>query len=79
MRRPVWGRNRPFPGIAGTIVALAVIALIAVLAGWLGPQGDGSGAVLYHRWHGAPRMYWSRYEPEWVNERARALAGDLLL
>ncbi len=43
--------------------------------GWLGPQGDGSGAVLYHRWHGAPRMYWSRYEPEWVNERARALAG----
>lgn len=39
MRRPVWGRNRPFPGIAGTIVALAAIALVAVLAGWLGPQG----------------------------------------
>ena len=41
--------------------------------GWLGPQGDGSGAVLYHRWHGSPRMYWSRYEPQWVSERAREL------
>ena len=39
--------------------------------GWLGPQGDGSGGVLYHRWHGSPRMYWSRYEPRWVSERAR--------
>src|SRR3954454_10304276 len=39
MRRPVWGRNRPFPGIAGTIAALVAIALIALLAGWLGPQG----------------------------------------
>ena len=34
------------------------------------PRGDGRGAVLYHRWHGAPRMYWSRYEPAWVSERA---------
>jgi uncharacterized protein YecE (DUF72 family) len=42
--------------------------------GWLGPRGDGNGAVLYHRWHGAPRMYWSRYEPEWVNERAREVS-----
>jgi uncharacterized protein YecE (DUF72 family) len=41
--------------------------------GWLGPKGDGSGAVLYHRWHGSPRMYWSRYEPQWVSERAREL------
>ena len=41
--------------------------------GWLGPGGDGRGAVLYHRWHGTPRMYWSRYEPQWLHERAREL------
>lgn len=43
--------------------------------GWLGPKGDGSGAVVYHRWHGAPRMYWTRYSREWVNERADELQG----
>jgi uncharacterized protein YecE (DUF72 family) len=42
--------------------------------GWLGPDGDGRGAVLYHRWHGAPRVYWSRYEPAWLQARADALA-----
>jgi uncharacterized protein YecE (DUF72 family) len=42
--------------------------------GWLGPDGDGRGAVVYHRWHGSPRVYWSRYEPEWVRARAEALA-----
>jgi len=41
--------------------------------GWLGPAGDGSGAVVYHRWHGAPRMYWSRYELAWVEARAQEL------
>ena len=41
--------------------------------GWLGPDGDGRGAVLYHRWHGTPRMYWSRYEPQWLRERAQEL------
>lgn len=41
--------------------------------GWLGPKGDGRGAVLYHRWHGAPRIYWSRYESAWVGERAQEL------
>jgi uncharacterized protein YecE (DUF72 family) len=41
--------------------------------GWLGPDGDGRGAVLYHRWHGSPRMYWSRYEPAWVAARAEEL------
>jgi uncharacterized protein YecE (DUF72 family) len=41
--------------------------------GWLGPEGDGRGAVLYHRWHGAPRMYWSRYTTAWVAERAAEL------
>jgi uncharacterized protein YecE (DUF72 family) len=42
--------------------------------GWLGPQGDGRGAVLYHRWHGSPRMYYSRYPIEWLRERADDLA-----
>ncbi|MEO8153258.1 MAG: DUF72 domain-containing protein [Rhizobacter sp.] len=41
--------------------------------GWQGPQGDGNGTVLYHRWHGSPRMYWSRYEPQWLSERAQEL------
>lgn len=41
--------------------------------GWLGPAGDGRGAVLYHRWHGTPRMYWSHYSPSWIQERAAAL------
>ena len=41
--------------------------------GWLGPAGDGRGAVLYHRWHGEPRMYWSRYEPQWLRARAAEL------
>ena len=31
----------------------------AVPGGWLGPAGDGAGAVVYHRWHGSPRTYWS--------------------
>ena len=38
--------------------------------GWLGPDGDGRGAVLYYRWHGSPRMYWSRYEQVWLRARA---------
>ncbi|MEO7055407.1 MAG: DUF72 domain-containing protein [Caldimonas sp.] len=43
--------------------------------GWLGPDGDGVGALLYYRWHGSPRMYWSCYEPAWLQARADALAS----
>lgn len=43
--------------------------------GWLGPDGDGRGAVLYHRWHGSPRIYWSRYEEGWLQTRAAELAA----
>jgi uncharacterized protein YecE (DUF72 family) len=46
----------------------------SVPGGWLGPDGDGRGAVLYHRWHGSPRMYWSRYERDWLKARAQELA-----
>ncbi len=42
--------------------------------GWLGPQGDGDGALLYSRWHGSPRVYWSSYEPAWLAQQAAALA-----
>lgn len=41
--------------------------------GWLGPDGTGDGAVLYYRWHGSPRMYWSRYAQPWLIERAAEL------
>lgn len=41
--------------------------------GWLGPTGDGAGAVLYHRWHGSPRMYYSAYGDGWLQARAAAL------
>ena len=71
------------PEADGELVALRVGRVAADPArtpeaarpgGWLGPQGDGRGAVLYHRWHGQPRMYWSRYEPQWLRERADGLA-----
>lgn len=42
--------------------------------GWLGERGDGQGAVVYHRWHGSPRMYWSAYGEDWMAERAADLA-----
>jgi uncharacterized protein YecE (DUF72 family) len=42
--------------------------------GWLGEHGDGRGAVVYHRWHGSPRMYWSAYGEEWLAARTEALA-----
>jgi uncharacterized protein YecE (DUF72 family) len=42
--------------------------------GWLGPAGDGRGALLYQRWHGSPRIYWSRYTGQWLRERQIELA-----
>ena len=43
--------------------------------GWLGPDGDGVGALLYYRWHGSPRMYWSGYEESWLEREAGRLAA----
>lgn len=43
--------------------------------GWLGEHGDGRGAVVYHRWHGTPEVYWSAYGDEWLDARARELAN----
>jgi uncharacterized protein YecE (DUF72 family) len=45
----------------------------AVPGGWLGSDGDGTGAVVYHRWHGSPRTYWSSYEDSWLKARAAEL------
>ena len=41
----------------------------AVPGGWLGPAGDGAGAVVYNRWHGSPRTYWSNYGDDWLQRR----------
>ncbi len=43
--------------------------------GWLGPDGDGAGALLYYRWHGSPRVYWSAYDDAWLAQQAAALAA----
>jgi uncharacterized protein YecE (DUF72 family) len=42
--------------------------------GWLGPAGDGVGALLYYRWHGSPRLYWSNYEQRWLEQQVARLA-----
>lgn len=34
--------------------------------GW---RGDAGGSLDYYRWHGSPRMYWSRYSIDWLRER----------
>lgn len=44
-----------------------------VPGGWLGPAGDGAGAVIYYRWHGSPRIYFSAYGDEWLQSRADEL------
>jgi uncharacterized protein YecE (DUF72 family) len=40
-----------------------------ICGGWC--DLDASDMVLYHRWHGSPRMYWSRYSGAWVQARAQ--------
>ncbi len=43
--------------------------------GWLGAHGDGNGAVVYHRWHGVPTTYRSRYDADWIAAHAAELAA----
>ena len=43
--------------------------------GWLGPAGDGAGALLYYRWHGSPRVYWSSYDERWLATQLVRLAA----
>jgi uncharacterized protein YecE (DUF72 family) len=40
---------------------------------WMGPNGDGGGAVVYYRLHGSPRRYWSRYPAERIDRWAAQL------
>ncbi|WP_377154509.1 DUF72 domain-containing protein [Roseateles sp. UC29_93] len=46
----------------------------ATPGGWLGEKGDGRGATVYYRWHGSPRMYWSRYEDDWLAAQASEIS-----
>jgi uncharacterized protein YecE (DUF72 family) len=66
-----------------TLVALRVTRVAADPAlheaaarpgGWLGPAGDGTGALLYYRWHGSPRVYWSSYDAAWLGRQAACIA-----
>ena len=41
--------------------------------GYLGAGGDGAGAVVYYRLHGAPRKYWDRYPLERIRTWAESL------
>ena len=45
----------------------------AVPGGWLGSAGDGAAAVIYQRWHGSPRTYFSAYSDDWLRARASEL------
>jgi len=45
----------------------------AVPGGWPGAAGNGAGAVIYHRWHGSPRTYFSAYGDDWLQARADEL------
>ena len=60
--------------VARAAVDPAVVPAAAQPAGWLGRFPDGRDAVLYYRWHGSPKMYWSRYDADWLQDRARDLA-----
>jgi uncharacterized protein YecE (DUF72 family) len=79
-RHPSWFEAAADADLAAHRVARvaadpARVPQAATPGGWLGESGDGRGALLYWRWHGAPRMYWSRYEPDWVEARAREVAA----
>ncbi len=41
--------------------------------GWLGPDARGTGATIYHRWHGSPRVYWSTYSSDRLKQQAARL------
>ncbi len=72
------------PGADRALAALRVARVAADPArsdvaarpgGWLGPAGDGAGALLYYRWHGSPRVYWSRYDDAWLARQAALIAA----
>lgn len=42
----------------------------AMPGGWQGENGKGRGATVYFRLHGTPKVYWSAYTPEQLDEWA---------
>lgn len=70
------GADRVLAALRVTRVAAdpAHSELAARPGGWLGPAGDGAGALLYYRWHGSPRVYWSRYDEAWLARQAACIA-----
>jgi len=62
-------------GVGRVAADLARWPAAAVPGGWLGPAGDGVCAVIYHRWHGSPRTYYSAYSDDWLRARASELRG----
>lgn len=79
-RHPSW-----FTSTSDAVLAAARVGRVATdpvrdpgavrPGGWLGPSGDGRGAVVYHRWHGVPATYRSRYDADWIAARAAELAA----
>ena len=55
----------------------ARVAAAARPGGWLGDAGEpaGGAAVVYQRWHGTPRIYYSRYDGDWLRQRASEVAA----
>jgi uncharacterized protein YecE (DUF72 family) len=57
----------------------ARIPAAALPGGWLGEDEKGTGATLYARLHGSPRVYWSAYESAQLRlwrERLDAMPGN---
>ncbi|MES1982344.1 MAG: DUF72 domain-containing protein [Pseudomonadota bacterium] len=51
----------------------AIIAAAAQPGGWMGSMQDRATAIIYYRLHGAPRVYWSRYDQEQLQHWAAEL------
>ena len=68
-RHATWFTDAADKALAGWHVARAGVdparpESAAQPGGW-----RGHGAVRYYRWHGSPRVYWSRYGLDWLRER----------
>ena len=77
-RHPTWFEPRAVKALIAHRVSLVAtdpsrIADAKRPGAWLGPKGDGVGAVVYYRLHGSPRKYWSRYPPERIAQWAAEL------
>jgi uncharacterized protein YecE (DUF72 family) len=53
----------------------AIVAQAARPGGWMGAAGRGAGAMVYYRWHGSPRLYWSDYPIEQLRKWREEVDG----